>query len=46
MVKTKLAGVLPIVWDTIPEEFFEKLWRSMSNRVTAVIEVKGWYTRY
>lgn len=45
-VKEKLAEVLPLVWDTIPEEFFEKLWRSMPSRVEAVIEAKGWYTKY
>lgn len=45
-VKKRLAEVLPLVWDTTPEEFFEKPWRSMPDRVTAVIEAKGWYTKY
>jgi hypothetical protein len=45
-IKERLAEVLPLVWDTIPEEFFEKLWRSMSDRVAAVIEARGWYTKY
>jgi hypothetical protein len=45
-VKKRLAEVLPLVWETISEEFFEKLWRSMPNRVAAVVEAKGWYTRY
>lgn len=45
-VKVRLAEVLPLVWDELPEELFENLWRSMPRRVAAVIEAKGWYTRY
>lgn len=45
-VKKRLAEVLPLVWETIPEEFFGKLSRSMPDRVAAVIAAKGWYTRY
>lgn len=41
-VKEKLAKALPLVWDTIPSEFFEQLWRSMPDRVQAVIAAKGW----
>jgi len=35
-VKKRLVQVLPLVWETIPEEFFEKLWKSMPNKVAAV----------
>jgi hypothetical protein len=45
-VKKRLREVLPLVWDTIPSEFFEKLGMSMPHRVEAVIEAKGWYTKY
>ena len=47
-VKERLAEVLPLVWETIAEEFFEKLWKSMSNRlgVAAVLETRGDYTKY
>jgi transposase len=45
-VKQRLAKVLPEIWYEIPPEFFEKLWRSMPDRVAAVIDAKGWYTRY
>ena len=38
--------MLPLVWDTIPEEFFEKLWKSMPARVAAVLEAKSGYTKY
>jgi len=45
-VKKKLAEVLPLVWESIPSEFFEKLWRSMPKRVAAVLEARGGYTKY
>jgi len=45
-VKKRLAQVLPLVWETIPEEFFEKLWKSVPDSVAAVLEARGGYTRY
>ena len=45
-VKRRLAHVLPLVWETIPEEFFEKLWRSMPDRVAAVLEAREDHTKY
>lgn len=42
-VRDRLAEVLPQVWETISESVFEK---SMPSRVAAVIEAKGWYTKY
>ena len=45
-VRDRLAEVLPLVWETIPESVFEKLWKSMPSRVAAVIEARGWYTKY
>ena len=45
-VKKKLAEILPLCWEKIPPKQFEALWRSMPDRVQAVIEAKGWYTRY
>jgi len=45
-VKKRLAEVLPLIWKTIPAEFFEKLWKSMPDRAAAVLEAKGGYTRY
>jgi transposase len=45
-VKARLAEVLPEIWDTIPAELFESLYKSMPDRVAAVIDAKGWYTRY
>lgn len=45
-VKARLAEVLPLVWDSIPEEFLDKLWRLMLARVEVVIEARGWYAKY
>ena len=45
-VKKKLAEILPLYWEKIPPKQFEALWKSMPERVQAVIEAKGWYTRY
>ena len=46
-MKNSLVEVLPLVWETISEESFEKLWKSMPDRIAAVLEAKGWeYTRY
>ena len=44
-MKARLAEVLPLCWDKIPETQFEKLWKSMPDRVQAVIEAKGWQTK-
>jgi len=45
-VKRQLAEVLPLIWETIPKKYFEKLWKSMPDRVAAVLEGTGEYTRY
>jgi len=45
-VNTRWAGVLTEIWEEIWVAYFEKLWKSISNRVAAVIDAKGWYTRY
>ena len=45
-VKARFTQVLPRVWDNIPQKHFGALWKSMTARVEAVIEAKGWYTRY
>ena len=46
-VRAHLAEVLPKIWrEEIAGEFLESLWKSMPQRVAAVIEAKGWYTKY
>jgi hypothetical protein len=43
-VYKRLAVVLTEIWAEIPEEFFEKVWKSMPGRVATVISAEGWYT--
>jgi len=38
--------VLPEIWEEILSHVFAKLWKSILDRVEAVIGAKGWYTRY
>ena len=45
-IKARLAEVLPSVWDALDEKLFEVCLDSMPERVQAVIDSKGWYTRY
>ena len=45
-VKAWLVEVLPLCWEKIPETQFETLWKSVPDSVQAVIEAKGWQTRY
>lgn len=33
-------------WESLGQDFFDGLVRSMENRVNAVLEAKGWYTHY
>src|SRR5207253_265395 len=45
-VKKMLANILPLVWKTISEEFLKKLWKLMPDKVAAVLEARGGYTKY
>jgi transposase len=46
-VRERLSMVLPEIWEKdIEGDFLEKLWESMPQRVAAVIEANGWYTKY
>ena len=45
-MEARLAEVLPLCWEKILETQFEALWKTMPDRVQAVIEAKGWQTRY
>jgi len=44
--KTALVRAAVVVWEEIAEEVFEKLIDSMVRRLQAVIQAKGWYTKY
>ena len=45
-IQRRLAEILPQVWEEIPEGYFEAMLDSMPDRVQAVIDARGWYTRY
>jgi hypothetical protein len=45
-IKEAMLKALQEGWDTIEEEFFEKLIGSMQRRACAVRKAKGWYTKY
>jgi transposase len=45
-VKARLAEVLPEIWEEILDAYFENLRKSIPDRVAAVIDANGWYTRY
>ena len=45
-IQAKLREVLPEVWDQIESDYLHSLCRSMCTRVNAVIQAKGWYTKY
>ena len=45
-VKERLTQVLLLVWETISEEFCKKMWISIPDRVAAVLEARGGYTKY
>ena len=42
----ELARVIVEAWEAIPQDYIDKLIKSMDNRVNAVLEAKGWHTRY
>ena len=42
----KFKECITIAWDSIPDEKFNVLWKSMPRRVAAVIEARGQYTKY
>jgi len=46
-VTARLAQVLPVIWEEIPEAYIKKLWKSMPDRMAAVqIDAKGECARY
>jgi DDE superfamily endonuclease len=42
----ELARVIVEAWEAIPQDYIDNLKRSMDNRVSAVLDAKGWHTRY
>jgi len=44
--RARLESALQAAWDTIDQEFFDKLWQSMPARIEACIAADGWHTKY
>jgi hypothetical protein len=44
--RQRLESCLQAAWDTLDQELFDTLGASMCDRIEAVIEAKGWHTKY
>jgi DDE superfamily endonuclease len=42
----ELAWVIVEAWKAIPQDYINDLIKSMDNRVNAVLDAKGWHTKY
>jgi len=45
-VREELGKALKEAWERIPQKYFDALWQSMERRRTAVVQAKGWQTKY
>ena len=45
-VRKRFRELIKQAWDALGNNYFDQLIRSMDSRVNAVLEAKGWYTRY
>ena len=45
-VRKRFRELIEQAWDALGNDYFDQLIRSMDSRVNAVLEAKGWYTRY
>jgi hypothetical protein len=44
--KNRFLEAIEEAWENLGDDYFDKLIRSMDSRVNAVLEAKGWYTKY
>ena len=42
----RLESYLQAAWDTLDQELFDTLGISISTRIEAIIEAKGWHIKY
>jgi uncharacterized protein YukE len=45
-LKDRFNDLIECAWEGLGQEYFDKLIESMPRRIQAVIEAKGWYTKY
>ena len=44
--RTELEQTLQSAWDALPDSLFESLIESMPRRIQALLDAKGWHTKY
>ena len=44
--RQRLESCLQAAWDCLPQSLFDNLYQSMPDRIEAVIQAKGWHTKY
>ena len=42
----RMETVLKLAWNDLPDSLFESLVQSMTRRIQAIIQAKGWHTKY
>ena len=45
-VKSRFQNLIEYVWEELGQDYFDGLIRSIERQVQAVIDAKGWYTKY
>lgn len=45
-LKARFAALIEQAWELLGQDYFDGLIRSMDNRINALLEADGWYTRY
>jgi hypothetical protein len=45
-LKEQFYKIIKNTWESLGEDYFDFLIRSIESRVNAVLEAKGWYTCY
>ena len=44
--RTELEEALQSAWNALPDSLFEGLVESMPRRIQALLDAKGWHTKY
>ena len=44
--RTEPEQALQSAWDALPDSLFESLIESMPRRIQALLDAKGWHTKY
>ena len=44
--RKELKHILQSTWDTLPDSLFESLIEGIPRRIQALLDAKGWHTKY